>query len=535
MPSSQKPVEAMNTFGSGKIPAKAARLTRRERNEMAMSVSHLEHTLGARTLQGGGLMAISHVLKIIIQFASLAVLGRVLLPDDFGLLAMSWAVLGFVTMFAELGLSTATIQRKEIDQNTTSTLFFVGIVVGVLVCLLLVALSPLAAALFKEPRLALVISAMALVVPINMLATQHFALMTRSMRWMDLQIAALSSQALCVIVAICLAVYTPLGYWALVAQAWVGSASYTLYLIIRCDWRPSWPTNWRAATSSILLGLNLTGFTFVNYFHRQLDHVLIGWRWGTVELGFYARAYALLLAPINFVNGPIGNALQPALSRLQDKPDQWRRAYLDGLGAVVIIGGGITAVLFGGAAPVIDAVYGPGWDATKAIFGWLALSMVFGTPMHSTNWIYISLGRTGRMFRWGLMSTPVYILAFIIGLPYGAAGVALAYSIAVALLFIPCFAVATRNTPLKLTDVLTVIWPVSTIAIAVGVVLRFATDGAGTLMGVLMTAAGGIVYLILAAGLVFTVPAYASIRRYGMSALNQGFARLRRPGKSDQA
>ncbi|MFN3314058.1 MAG: lipopolysaccharide biosynthesis protein [Hyphomonas sp.] len=520
---------------SDKIPDAAAKLSRAERNDMAMSVAHLEHTLGSRTLQGGGLMAISHLLKIIIQFMSLAVLGRVLLPDDFGLLAMSWAVLGFVTMFAELGLSTATIQRREIDQNTTSTLFFVGIVVGVLVCLLLIALSPLAAGLFNEPRLALVVSAMALVVPINMLATQHFALMTRSMRWMDLQIAAVSSQALGVIVAISLAVFTPLGYWALVAQAWMGSLSYALYLIIRCDWRPSWPTNWRAATSSIVLGLNLTGFSFLNYFHRSFDQVLIGWRWGTVELGFYARAYALLLAPINFVNGPIGNALQPALSRLQDKPDQWRRAYLDGLAAVVIIGGGITAVLFGGAAPVIDAVYGPGWDATKAIFGWLALSMVFGTPMNSTNWIYISLGRTGRMFQWGLMSTPVYILAFVIGLPYGGAGVALSYSVAVAVLFIPCFMMATRNTPLTLMDVLTVIWPISTVAISVGVLLRIATEGAGTMMGVAMTAVGGIVYLVLSASLVLTIPAYASIRRYGLMAINKGLERLRGGGKTDQA
>ncbi|MFN7054754.1 lipopolysaccharide biosynthesis protein [Hyphomonas sp.] len=520
--------EATSLTSSGEPDVKPARLTRAERNARAMSVAHLENTLGRRTLQGGGLMAISNVLRLLIQLASLAVLGRILLPDDFGLLAMSWAVLGFVTMFAELGLSTATIQRQEIDQNTTSVLFFMGLGVGTLVCLILMALAPLAAMLFNEPRLTLVVAAMALVIPVNMLATQHFALLARTMRWLDLEIGAVTSQALCVVAAILLAIYTPIGYWALVAQAWIGSLSYSLFLIWRCDWRPSWPTHWRAAASSVMLGVNLTGFTVMNYFQRTLDQVLIGWRWGTIELGFYARAYALLQAPINFVNVPIAKALQPALSRLQDKPEEWRAAFLAGLGALVILSGGFTAVLFGGAGPVIRTVYGPGWDQTQAIFGWLALSMALATPMNAVNWIYISLGRTGRMFQWGLWSTPVYVLAFVVGLPYGGTGVAIAYSTAVAILFIPCFVMATRQTSVTVLDVLKVIWPMSVAAVLVGIVLRMMTHEASAIMGVAYTVLGGLAYLCVALLLVMTLPVYASIRTYGLEFAGGFLKKLRK-------
>ncbi|MEQ9505795.1 MAG: lipopolysaccharide biosynthesis protein [Hyphomonas sp.] len=495
------------------------RPTRQERNDRTMSTDHLQDDLGRRTISGGGLFVASHVVKLVIQFGTMAVLGRLLLPDDFGLMAICWAVLGFVSMFADLGLGTATIQRKEIDQNTTSVLFFTGIGVGILVAAVVAALAPGAAALFDDDRLLLVVPATALTLPISMLSIQHFALMNRTMRWMDLQVAAVGSQAVGAVTAILLALFTPIGYWALVAQAWASALVYSGYLILKCDWRPSIPHDWLAAWSSVKLGLNLTGFMFLNYFHRQFDNVLIGWRWGTVELGYYARAYALLLAPINFVNGPIGSVIEPALSRLQDRPEQWRRAYLDGLAVVVLIGGALTATLFGGAKPIIETVYGPQWTETIDIFGMLALSMLFGTPMSSTGWIYVSLGRTARMFRWAMIATPVYIASFVIGLPYGAIGVATGYSIASALLFLPCLVMAVHNTPVSLADTLKVILPTSLCCAVIGLVLHWMTPQTGVLVGLFLTGLGLAIYLSVAALLLIYWPPFASLKGHTLKTL----------------
>ncbi len=499
----------------------ATSVSREVRNAKAMATDHLENSLGRRTINGGGLLLGAHIIKMFIQFGSLAVLGRLLSPDDFGLMAMCWAVLGFVSMFADLGLGTATIQKKEIDQNATSVLFFAGIGVGLVVTIVIAALSPVAAAMFHDDRLLLAIPAMALTIPINMVSTQHYALLSRTMRWTDLQIAAICSQVFAAAVAVFLAIFASAGYWALIAQAWASAIMYSAYLIVRCDWRPSIPKNWFGANSSVKLGLNLTGFTFLNYFHRQLDNVLIGSRWGTVELGHYARAYALLLIPINFVNGPFGNTLEPALSRLQDKPQQWRRAYLDGLAAVVLIGGAITTVLFGGAAPVIATVYGPDWEATISIFGILSFSMLFGAPMSSTGWIYISLGRTDLMLRWAMIATPAYVLGFLIGLPFGAVGVATGYSITVALLFVPCFMFAVRHTPVSVIDVLNIVWPISACSAAIGLSLRWLTAYTDTLIGLFLTGAGLCLYLGLAVLLVFTWPAYRPLQVRALTMFNR--------------
>jgi len=507
-------------------PAKR-RLTRQERNANAMATDHLQDSLGKRTVQGGGILVGGHLARIFIQIASLAALGRLLSPDDFGVMAMCWTVLAFVTLFGEFGLSTATIQRKEIDQNSVSVLFFVGLGIGLVLATIIAAMGPVAAAFFKDDRLLLAVPALALTMPLNWLSSQHYALLNRTMRWTDLQVGALMSQGVGVAVAILLAWLTPAGYWALIAQAWVGALVYSVYLIARCDWRPSWPTDWGAAGPSIKLGLNITGASVLNFFQQQLDKALVGWRWGAFELGHYARAYALLQVPLNFANGALASAVQPALSRLQDKPEQWRRAYLDALAIAVLIGGAVTAALFGGAAPIIRAVYGPDWEETIAIFGMLALALLFVTPMSSVNWLYISLGQGKRMFQWGLIATPVYVLGFAIGLPQGALGVATAYSIAAALLFFPCFIFAVRKAPVSLGDVMAVIWPASTCAALIGIAIRLLTDGASMLVGLFATALGVCVYLGLTALLVLSLPVYASIRHRGFEILAALKRRLR--------
>jgi PST family polysaccharide transporter len=506
--------------------------SRAERNARAMSTAHLADGIGRRAIQGGGLFIATHILKIAIQFAAMAVLGRLLSPDDFGLMAMCWSVLTFVGMFADLGLGAATIQRKEVDQNIVSALFFVSVGVGILIAAIVAAIAPVAAEFFHDSRLILAIPVMALSIPINLFSVQHYGLLNRSMRWMDLQIASLGSLLMGVAAAILIALFTPFKYWALIAQTLVQAITYTSILTSRCDWRPSIPRDWRAAWSSIHLGLNLTGFTFLNYFHRQLDNILIGWRWGTVELGHYARAYALLLFPINFVNGPIGSVMEPSLARLQDKPEQWRRGYLDGLTAVVLIGGGVTTTLFGGARPVIEAVYGPGWDKTISIFGVLAFSMLFGTPMSTVGWLYVSLGRGGGMFRWALIATPVYIASFLIGLPFGAIGVATAYTIAVALMFLPCFILATRSTPVSLGDVLNVIWPLSACAAVLGAILRWQTYNTDMPHGLILTFFAGCVYLAAAIILVAAWPAYGSVRARTFAMLGELKRRILRPTPS---
>ena len=208
-------------------------------------------------------------------------------------------------------------------------------------------------------------------------------------------------------------------------------------------------------------GLNLTGFGLVNFFHRQFDNILIGWKYGPAELGQYNRAYQLMMLPITVFNNSLSSAIQPSLSRLQHEPERWRRAYLDALTLISFLGGLISACLIAAHASLIAVVYGPQWTDAADVLWWLAISCLSGVPMNATGWIYISLGRTSRMFAWSLRFNPVLCSAFVLALPYGATGIACAYALVINLALVPCFAYATKGSPVSLGEVLKVVLPMS--------------------------------------------------------------------------
>jgi polysaccharide transporter, PST family len=424
-------------------------LTQAEKNTRALATDHLMADLGRRTASGGALAIGAQVVKMALHLVTLAVMARLLAPEDFGLVAMAATVTIFVGLFTDLGLTAATVQRRDIDHGTVSALFYINLAMGVVVMLAAMAAAPLAAWFFGDERVTWVVIAMALQIPFAAAAAQHNALLQRGMRWVAIHWTGITAQLAGAVVGIGLAWQTDVGYWSLVAQGWVTIVLGLVLVWLVSHWRPGRVTNWAGARSALKFGLNLTGFNLLNYFNRQADDVLIGWRWGATELGYYSRAYQLLMMPLQLINGPVGTAVIPALSRLQGDPERWRKAYLEALGAVVLVSSGITAILIATAEPLVALLFGPGWDEAATIFALLAISMFAATPMHTVGWVYISLGRTDTMLKWSLIAVPTILLAFLIGLPFGAQGLALAYSCAICALMIPGLALAAHISPVS--------------------------------------------------------------------------------------
>lgn len=485
----------------------------------ALATAHLDQGLGTRAANGAFIAIGGQAVRTALSLASAVVLARLLSPEDFGLVAMAAAFTGFCGMFADLGLATATVQRRDIDHATVSALFFVNLGAGALVALLAAAAAPVAASIFGEPRLGPITAALAVPIVLTAASAQHRAVLQRGMHWTALQRIELTAQIAAAGVAIMLAWGTPLGYWALVAQAWASAATGLVLTWQTSSWRPGRVRDWSQVRGALGLGLNLTGFNLVNYFHRQFDNILIGWRWGATELGHYTRAYGLLLLPLSLINGPTSSAVIPALSRVQHEPERWRALYLAALSAVVLASSLITALLIATAVPLIAILFGSAWSQSAQIFECLALSMFAATPLNSTGWIHVSTGRTDRMLKWGLAATPVIVLAFAIGLPFGASTVALAYSIAMWVIAVPGMAYAAHGTAVGLADMLRAVVPLSAAGVAsaaAGLAAADATIGSGHSSIVSLLTSGCVtvgLYAPLAAGLVLRFPAYAPLRR----------------------
>lgn len=462
-------------------------------NEAALGTAHLMDNLGRRTARGGLLALVAQVARVGISLVSIAVMARLLAPTDFGLVAMAATVTAFAMLFQDLGLSAATVQHDSIDQNTVSALFFINNAVGLSLFMLTAGASPLVAMLFDDTRVQMLTLVMALTIPLTALGAQHRALLQRGMRWGALQGIGVAGQLLGAAIGIGLVIFTHIGYWALAAQALSAAAAQTLMLWIASSWRPSMVRDWAAARPALQFGLYLTAFSVVNYTHRYADNILIGWRLGAAELGLYSRAYSIMSLPLQLVNGPAGTAVIGALSRLQSRPVEWARMYVDSLMVLTFASAPVAGLLIYAASEIIRLLLGPNFAESTDIFRALAIGIFAQPIMSSTGWLWISTGKTQRMFKWALMAVPVLVLSMVAGLAYGAIGVAIAYSVTFAVLTPVCTAFAARQLPISVREIyLAISWPLLASLAALGVCLNirltFAPDS------IAMLAAKTIVY-----------------------------------------
>lgn len=415
-----------------------------EAEQHAPDQASSNETLARKSAQGGIITLVSQICRVAIQIVGVAVVSRLCSPSDFGLLAMAATVTGFISLFTDLGLSAATIQRQKIDQQVISTLFFINLAMGMALFAVAALASPVAAMLFHDQRVIPLIIALGAAIPISAAGAQHAALLMRDMRWIAIQGVGIVSQLIGLIVVISLALTLDQPYMALAAQSVVASLLSTAGYWILSGWRPSFVSSIRQARSEIGFGAYLSGFNFVNYMHDQLDDVLLGWRWGSVELGFYSRAYSLLQMPLNLINGAISQAALPSLSRLATRHEDWTRAFMNLLAASACGSMAMCCTLFVASDALVSVLLGSQWAPVATLFRYLIVASIFGSASAVCGSAFISLGKTKVFFYWGLFASPVFAISYIIGLPWAAMGVAVAYSVAMATLAPVYLAVTAR-------------------------------------------------------------------------------------------
>jgi PST family polysaccharide transporter len=157
--------------------------------------------------------------------------------------------------------------------------------------------------------------------------------------------------------------------------------------------------------------------------------MLIGWYLGAGPLGLYSRAYNLLMLPLRQLNTPLAAVAMPTFSRTQDEPERYARYYLRTANLMMWMIGPLVAVLFVAAQPVVILLLGNQWRDSAAVFQILGISALAQPLFESTNWLFVSRGATDRLLKLGLITFPIIIGSFVVGLQFGIKGVALSYSL----------------------------------------------------------------------------------------------------------
>jgi O-antigen/teichoic acid export membrane protein len=456
----------------------AASLAEKEAHERHFPTGHLLTNLRGRTISSGVVTTASQAVQFVLTLGSTMVLARLLRPEDFGLVAMVITVLGFLRIFKDAGLSTATVQREGITHAQVSNLFWINVGLSGAISLLVAAAAPIIAWFYHEPRLVSITLALAIGFVLEGSTVQHMALLNRQMRFKTIAFIQIWAVLASVAVGIVMA-FLKCGYWSL-----VGSQLTTPSVLCALTWSVSrWRPQGFAARSGtrplLHFGANLTASSLVWSFARGSDSLLIGRFYGADSLGLYTRAAALLSRPMDQFLAPINAVFVPVLSRLQTEPERYRRTFLQVYEAMALIVFLSTGLVFALSRPLTLVVLGPKWEGAAVIFAGFTISVLFYPFCGVATWLFTSQGRGGDFFRSTLIVSIVAVCSFVAGLPWGAPGVAIAYSCTGVLILLPImFHMAGKSGPVKTSD----LWSGFLRQLPVWVVVCAATFAARTLV-----------------------------------------------------
>jgi PST family polysaccharide transporter len=436
--------------------------------------------VGDRTRTGAIWSGTQIIARNALSLVVTAILARILFPEDYGIVGMVATLTALLQVFANMGLSWATVRSPDLNRHHVSGLFWINFVVGIVAWAVMALAAPLLAAFYQEPVLALIAVVSGVSFVLSGAAVQPMALLTRSMDFRRISIIEILALSAGAVVSIGLA-FSGAGYWALVLQ--VPTQEFVRLIF---SFRPSglriFMPKWTPGLGGMVqFGALLVLNGFLIFLARNLDSIMIGRTWGAAELGYYNRAYFLMLLPSMLAAGVLSHVMVSSLSSLQHDRDRFAAAYRRALGVTGYIGMPMALGLAMTASAAVPLVYGPGWEKVVTLLVWLSLAG-FTQPIYNTSgWLFTSCGRAGTYLWVTLSNTVILGAVFALTVSHGTEVLAMAYGITMGVLLpLPVLWVAHRAAGICFRKSLRVLKPVFALNAAMGGVVWSIGLGADT-------------------------------------------------------
>ena len=431
----------------------------------------VKDTLRRRTLSGISWNAGAQIANQALAIVVTTILMRLLRPEDFGLLAMALVFTGFANIFSKIGIAQAIIQRKEIEEAHCSSAFWVSLLNGGLVAIAIVVITPWVANFFEEPRLLAIMPVIASIYAIGAIGRVSNALLRRRLNFRSVGLSTVLATVISGVVAIGMA-FANYGLWSLVAYQWLFGFVETALQLFWARWHPTLLFSRQAIKDLLNFGMNLSAFQIFNYWTRNADNLLVGRYIGSEALGYYSRAYSLMLIPVTRVTDVLGTVMWSALARIQDDTVRVRRIVLRSVSMIGLLNFPIVLGLFVVADQAIPLVVGDQWLPAIPAFRILAAVGLLQSISSISTWIFQSQGRADLMFRWQVVKGIIAILSFALGIMIGSIeAVAASYLVVSIGFFYFDLRIAGRLITLSPGDVFVALRTVVVCAVAMAVVV----------------------------------------------------------------
>lgn len=328
--------------------------------------------IGTRTLRGMFWAYGSYVGGRLLSLVATAILARLLVPRDFGIVALALTFMAFLDLVQGAGVSQALVigDEESLDERA-QTGFVLNSVIGLALAGFAAALGPVAAGFFHQPRLAAVASVLGLNFVFLGLGATHAGLAQRSIDFRSRTVAELAEVIVRGFISVILAL-AGAGVWSLVIGYVVGTAAWTAALWILVPWRPQLRAPRQHAGTMLRFGGALTGVAVAGAFMAEFDNIVVGRVLGPVQLGYYSIATRLPMLVILNLSVVAGRVLFPAFASL-DQRGELNRGLLAALRYTLIVTLPVTAFMIVFSEPLTVAAFGHQWRAAAGAMQVLCL------------------------------------------------------------------------------------------------------------------------------------------------------------------
>lgn len=368
-----------------------------------------------KTIRGIKWSVIDQVVRQFVVLIISAVLSRLLTPTDFGLLGMVTVAIGFLQIFKDFGLGASIIQQTNPSKIAIDSVFWINIGIGLVIGLLLLLTAPLISNFYHEPRLTSLTMSMAGIFFLSSFEIVPDTLIRKAMDFRSYFFRNLGSVLVSGLVGIVLA-FAGWGVWALVGQTLFATITRVIVNFRLSKWRPSFQFSAKDLKSHLRFSLPLLGESSVNYWVRNIDNLLVGKLLGAVALGFYSKAYSLMLLPVRQISGTLSRVMFPSFSLIKDKVDKVWNQYKTIVSIIAAVSFPMMAGLALFAETAILIVYGKQWLPVVPVFRVLCFLGALQSVGTLTGSIFSSQGKTLLSFKVGMIVKPLLIAGIVVGL-----------------------------------------------------------------------------------------------------------------------
>jgi O-antigen/teichoic acid export membrane protein len=383
---------------------------------------------------------VSAGFKLVFQLAQVVVLARLLAPADFGLMAVVAAIMAFVQIFADMGVSNAIIHFQEIDERQLSTLYWLNVGASVAVAGVVTALSPAVAWFYEQRQLVPLLALASASLVVAALGQQIRVVGQKRLAFAALAAADLPAYA----AGFCVSVITALegaGVYSLIfgTAATAVTATILLWIVAARGWRPRLALELRGISRFLRFGAYVIGNNVVAAAAAQVDIFIGGRLLGATTIGVYSvpknwsQRVALAVNPIVTLVGT------PVMARAQGDPGLLRNVYLQTVRMVASVNFPIYVAIGLFAPEIVGVMLGPKWaDAAilLRIFAAWGLLRSVANPLGS---LLTAVGKVDLSFKWNLVWLVVTASAVWIGCSFGALGMTVALLVVMAAGIVPAW------------------------------------------------------------------------------------------------